>query len=178
MSIPNPEQAKIFHDDYAGLGDYVTDDTLVPYYNPADSGVMIQQGEPVLVQYGPSGENRVFLAQKPIRPGQIGMLHKYFTVDLPCDFSANVVLGQEIVWDIDDKEVKLVGDVTNGFVVGDASYHMSAKPMPHTPAVDGNDRVICATDASTKVRVVSRATAATITGTVGALSAPEEDEGA
>lgn len=170
MPITNPDQAKVFNDDYDRLGTYITDDTRVPYYNPADSGVMVQPGEPVLMQFGASGEEQVMMAQGPIRPGELGYLARYFTGDFPCDFSANVVLGAEVMWDLDNDVVSLAADVTNGFIIGHISYALTSKSALTKPTVDGNDRVICATSTSTKCRVIGQAnTAVTTKGTVVAL---------
>lgn len=172
MPISNPDSAAMFNEDYDILAEYVQDDSRIPLYNPSDSGEMFQPGEPIPVRWGadedPSSatddlECRVYMAQGRIKPGEIGMLLKYFTGDFPCDFSANVVLGEEVYWDVDNNVVSLEGDVTNGFVLGDISYALQANVLP---TVDANDRVICATSASTKCRVISRNAPATVKGTV------------
>lgn len=163
MPITNPAEAAIFNADYDILAEYVQDDSRIPYYNPSDSGEMVQPGEPLLVKFGASAEERVYMAQGPIRPGEIGMLLKYFTGDFPCDFSGNVILGDEVMWDVDNSVVSLAADVTNGYILGDASY---AIQIGVTPTVDGNDRVVCADANSSKCRVISRNEAATTKGTV------------
>lgn len=153
-----------FNDAYSKVGVYITDDSRIPYFNPANSGVDILPGEPFVMQWGASGEEIVVMAQDIIRPGKIGMVIRYFTADLPCDFSANVILGTDVYWDIDANVVSLVGDVTNGFVVGRISYSLSSKGS--VPAVDSNGRVICGTTSTTKCRVVSVVGATTVKGTV------------
>lgn len=166
MPITNPAQATQFNADYDRLGDYVQDDSQVPYYNPSDSGVLIQPGEPIVVQFGATNAEYVFWAQEAIRPGEISMVTRYNTVDVPCDISADTVLGTEVHWDIDNDVASLVGDITNGFLLGYISYPLPPEPQPWIPTVDGNDRVICATSASTVCRVIMINGATTITGTV------------
>jgi hypothetical protein len=177
MPISNPAQASVFNADYDIVGEYVTDDSRVPYYNPADSGVMIQPGEPVLLKWGAANNEQVFMAQGPIRPGEIGFLARFFTGDFPCDFSANVIMGAEVMWDITNKKVSLAADVTNGFILGEISYAIPSTPKPHRPPVDANDRVICATTASTKCRVISSTGVVAVNkGTVVILGEVDEDE--
>ena len=173
MTINNPAQKQLFHDDYEILAEYVTDDSFIPYYNPEDSGQLVQPGEPLVVQFGPAGEARVYMAQGPIRPGFVGMLTKYFTGDFPCDLSADAVIGQEIAWDTDDAKAKLAGDVTNGFILGDLSYHLTSHSTARRPTVNGDGRVIAATANSNKCRVISRNEAAQIIGAVTVLGAVE-----
>ncbi len=172
MPITTPATAEMFNANYDVLAEYVQDDSRIPYYNPSDSGVMISPGEPLLVRWGPITattaddadlEARVYMAQSRIMPGEVGMLLKYFTGDFPCDVSANVTVGDEVYWDIDNDVVSLVGDVTNGFVLGDVGY---ATHIGVTPTVDGDDRVVSATTASEKIRVISRNEPADTKGTV------------
>jgi hypothetical protein len=149
--------ASTVNEAYSRIGEYITDDSRVPYYNPSDSGVDILPGEPVVVQFGASGGPQVMMATDIIRPGKIGMLVRYFTADLPCNLSANVVLGDELMWDIDNDVLSLAADVTNGFVVGNASYPISSNSDEmEAPTVDGNDRVICGGTSSTRIRVISK----------------------
>lgn len=168
MPVTALTQATQFHTAYDRVGWYVTDDTRVPFYNPADSDLDFLPGEPVLIKWGASGDEEVMMVQDVIRPGQLGFLVRHFTADFACNFSANVILGDEVMWDLDNDVLSLAADVTNGFVVGRASYPLSSNPVGlDTPSVDGNDRVICATSSSTKVRVVSMPNVAVTTkGTV------------
>ena len=159
-------KATMFGDDYDRLGHYVQDDTLVPYYNPADSGVDILPGEPILIQFGAANAERVFLSNTIIRPGEISMVKRGFTADFPCDFSANMILGDQVMWDIDTNKASLAADVTNGFILGNISYAIDSTIKNQAPAVDGNDRVICATTASTVCRVISVDAEPTVKGTV------------
>lgn len=158
-------KANMFNEDYSVLGEYVSDDSRIPYYNPADSGVDLLPGEPVLVSW--QGEERVFMVQDIIRPGELGYLLRRFTGDFPASLSANIVLGDELMWDIDNNVVSLAADVTNGYTIGNAVYPC---PLPgETPTVDGNDQVVVGGTASTKVRVQSHVGAPTTKGTVAAL---------
>lgn len=169
----------LFNEAYDRIGEYVTDDSRIPYFNPSDSGVDILPGEPVLIKFGAANAEEVCLAVDIIRPGKIGMLVRYFTVDIACDFSANVILGDEVMWDIDNSVVSLAADVTNGFTIGNITYGISSKSSEmEDPTVDGNDRVICATDSSTKCRVISHAAgkASTTKGTVTILGTVDEEE--
>ena len=177
MPITEPTQASIFNANYASLGEYVSDDSRIPYFNPSDSGVMLQAGEPILVQWGASGEERVYLCNRPIRPGEWGELIRHFTADFPCDFSANVIAGQEVYWDEDNSVVSLVGDVTNGFVIGDLSWSIDPNIQNTAPSVDGDGRVIAGTTSTTRCRIVSRDAAATTKGTVTILALGNDAKG-
>ena len=161
-------EAAVFNTAYDRVGKYVSDDTRVPYFNPSDSAITFLPGEPMVRQFGVSGAEEVMLVQDIIRPGEWGYLIRNFTADLPCDFSANVILGGEVMWDVDNDVLSLAADVTNGFVVGNASIALNAKPEAlMAGTVDGNDRLICATSSSTVVRVISMPNkAVTVKGTV------------
>ena len=158
--------ASQFGDDYSSLGEYVQDNTLIPYFNPSDSNVDLLPGEPCIVQWGPANGERVFLCNTICRPGQVTMLKKDFTADFPCNFSANIIHGAEVMWDIDNNVVSLAADVTNGFIIGNASFALDPTIKNATPAIDGNGRVVAATATSTVVRVVSQDAVPTIKGTV------------
>jgi len=162
------EKAAIFNESYDRVSKYATDDMFAPYFNPADSGIVFLPGEPVLRQWGASGEEEVQLVQDIIRPGQWGMLRRYWQADFDADFSANVIIGGEVMWDLDNDVVSLAGDVTNGFIIGRATIALPSKSaIERAGTVDGNDRLIVATDASTKVRVMSmNPIAVTTKGTV------------
>jgi hypothetical protein len=164
---PAPDRNTIFNADYGILGEYVQDDQRVPYFNPAASDTLIEPGEPVVIQW--DGNEEVMQAQGPIWPGEWGMLVRYFTADLPCDFSASVIFGDSVMWDIDNKVVSIAADVTNGFTVGNASYHLDANIQNTAPTVDGNGRVVAATTTDTYCRVVVKPGAVTTKGTVAPL---------
>ena len=150
------EEAQIFNETYDRVGWYVSDDMIVPYYNPSDSAITFLPGEFVLRQFGGTGVQEVMMVQDVIQPGKWGQMVRYFTADVSCDFSANVILGDEVMWDIDNDVVSLAADVTNGFIIGRASIALSANAVGlDTPTVDGSDRIVCATSSSTKVRVIS-----------------------
>lgn len=165
MPSTAPEQAKQFHPDFASLGTYVQDDSRIPYFNPSDSGISIHSGEPVLVQW--QGASRVFVAQSEIHPGDTGMLLRRWTQDFPANLSAQSIFGAEVYWDIDNNEVALEADVTNGFLLGDLSYALPAGT--DVPSVDGNDRVIAAEIADTRCRVIGRDAEAVTKGIVTTL---------
>ena len=156
MPITNPAQAQMFNDDYDIIGQYRTDDDVIPYYNPPDSGQLILPGEPMVIEQ--ANAYYVYMAQGPIRPGQTGYLVRRFTADFPCDLSADVEAGTPIYWDPSDTDAsavgsaKLFGDVTNGFRIGFASYAYNKNVAP---SLGPNDRVICGGTASTMIRVVS-----------------------
>lgn len=164
---PAPTRAAIFNADYTNLGEYVTDDSRVPYFNPADSAVMIEPGELVLIQW--AGAEQVMLAQAAIFPGEIGMLERYFVVDLPANLSADVVLGDILTWDYTDKELALDADVVNGFVAGIAIWALDPNIKNKAPVVDGNGRVVCGTTASTKARIMGSPGVSTTKGTITGL---------
>lgn len=173
MPIANPAEAKVFNDDYPIMGEYVTDDSRIPYYNPEANNQLVLPGEPLLIKFGKTGDAQAMMAQGPIRPGAIGMLARYFTGDFPCDFSADVVMGTEVMWDVTANKVSLAADVLNGFVLGNISYALTSDNTNDKPDIDGNGRVICGTSTSTKCRVIGNANhAATVKGTVTTLSLP------
>jgi len=150
------EVAQLFNETYDRVGWYVGDDTFVPYFNPSNSAITFLPGEFVLRQFGGTGVQEVMMVQDAIQPGQWGQMARYFAADVACNFSANVILGDEVMWDIDNDVVSLAADVTNGFIIGRASIALSAKPVGlDAPTVDGSDRIVCATSSSTKVRVIS-----------------------
>lgn len=156
MPISNPTDAVLFAANYPVISEYVTDDERIPYFNPANSGVMILPGEPIpLVR---AGAQVVFLAQGPIRPGETGYLVRNFTADFPCILSGNVLEGTPIWWDTSVATVanpvgvaKLEADAVTGYPLGVASYVYFKKPLP---ALSGT-QVICGTTASTMIRIVS-----------------------
>jgi len=150
MTISNPSQAQMFSANYDALGQYLTDDDLRPFYNPPDSGVMYQMGEPVLLPEGAG--YKTYICQSPIRPGEVGYLVKRYTVLLPCDLSADVQEGQLLFWEPSSNTVQLTGDVTNGFTVGCATFEY-VKGQVYDLGAD--DRPICGTEDSTHIRVIS-----------------------
>lgn len=166
MPITNPAQRQMFNANYENLGHYLTDNERIPHLNPADSGELILPGEPILKQWGASGHRYVFMAQGPIRPGEIGYLVRNFKAKFPADLSANVVQGAELYWDEDESVVSLVGDVTNGYRIGYADYVLDPNLKNDGLEVDGNGRVICGTDESTHVVVQSQDSNTTTKGTV------------
>lgn len=165
MPISSPDKATMFNESYPIVGEYVQDDSRIPYFNPADSGVTVLPGEPLVVQW--NGDERVFMAQQKIEPGETGYLIRQFTADFPCDFSGNVVLGAAVGWDVTNSQVSLMADITNGFVLGNISYSPPVKP--DKPSVDGSGRVICANATSDKCRVISIEDKTTTKGTVTVL---------
>ena len=171
MPIDNPTQVEIFNDDYAQVGEFVGEGDLLPYYNPADSGNLIRPGEPILVAFGPAGEEQAFLSQGPIRPGDYGYLFRpgHWMADLPCTLTANVVFGQELFWDQTEDEVALEGDVTNGFLVGYAGYAIDPNAKNTAPSLDTVNRVICGGTASGNIRVISRDEVSRIAGSVSSF---------
>jgi len=173
MPITPPAQGAMFNEDYPIIGAYVTDDDRIPYFNPANSGVMVLPGEPLLIQRG--GLNFVYMAQGPIRPGEVGYLVRRFTADFPCELSANVLQGTEIWWDPSDTTAspaggaKLTGNVTNGFRIGVASL---AYDGHNPPATGAGGLPICGGTASTKIRVVSIDGVASVKGSYTTTAAP------
>jgi len=165
---PAPTRSAIFNADYTNLGEYVTDDSRVPYFNPVDSDSMIEPGELVLIAW--AGAEQVMLAQAAIFPGETGMLLRYFVVDLPCTLSADVIIGDILTWDYTDGELALDADVTNGYTAGIAIWNFDPVHQP-APAlgVDSNDRAICGTTASTKVRIMGSPGVSTTKGTITGL---------
>ena len=157
MPTPTPQKASTFNAQYPIIGKYRTDDDRIPYFNPEDSGVSVLPGEPMLIEQGDKDDGP--MAQGPIEPGQTGYLVRRFTGDFPCILSADVEQGTEIWWDTDvgstDHPVgvaRLKGDVTNGFMIGVASY---AYDGHKNPTLGINDRVLCGGIGSTHIRVVS-----------------------
>jgi len=168
---------EIFNPAVAHLGRYLTDNERIPHFNPSDSTVVIQPGELILKQWGATTANTsdtndtfVFMAQGPIFPGEIGYLIRNFKAEFDCDLSANAVQGDQIYWDIDDKELKLVGDVTNGFLAGMADFVLDPNLKNTALTVDSDDRVVCGTSSSTKLVIQSQDAATTIKGTVSAYA--------
>jgi len=171
MPIANPNEVTTFSTDYDAIGEYVGDGELVPYFNPTAPDRLILPGEPFLRAFGPASEEQVYLTQGPIRPGDIGFMFApgRWVADLPCDLSASVVDGQELYWDEDNSVCSLVGDVTNGYVVGYASWAIDPNVKNTAPSVDAVNRVICGTTTSTNIRVRSRDEVATIKGTISSF---------
>lgn len=137
---------------------YRTDDSRVPHYNPSDSGVDILPGEPILKLI--NGDQQVFIAQGPIKPGQTGYLVRRYTIQVACDLTADVPEGTPIYWDKDIATdanpvgiAALEGDVTNGFQIGVATY--AYDPNITDASVDGDDLVICGDADSTNIWVMS-----------------------
>lgn len=156
MPVTNPAQASTFNADYEIIGQYKTDDDRRPYFNPEDATTTVLPGEPMLIEEG--GDQYLFMAQGPIRPGETGYLVRRFTADFPCDLSATVEEGTEIYWEPSDDAgssvgtAKLVGDVTDGFRLGVATYAYNG----HTnPTLGSNDRPVCGTTDSTRIYVRS-----------------------
>lgn len=168
IKITNPAVPNALGGDYSKIGNYVSDDMWFPFHVPSDVATAFPPGAPILMKFGAANEEQVVMSKELIRPGDTKPVTRYFTADFPCNFSGNVILGDEVMWDVDNDVLSLAADVTNGFVVGLASYAYSSGPaVLEQPTVDGNDRVICATSTSTKVRVISLpGKAVTIKGTV------------
>jgi hypothetical protein len=158
MPITNPTRDDDgVYESYPKASVYRTDDERVPHYNEPDSGVMFLPGEPVLKEM--NGDQYVFLAQGPIKPGKTGMLVYRFVAEFPCDLSADVVEGTPIYWDKDEDDdaapvglAKLEGDVTNGYLLGTATYAYDGSVAPE---VDGDGNVVCGDSNSTKIWVRS-----------------------
>jgi len=167
MISPAPARSSGVNAPYEVLGEYVQDDSRIPYHNPADSDVMIEPGEPLAVTWG-AGATAV-MAQAAIFPGETGTLNRYFTGDFPCDVSANVLVGAEVYWDADTKKVSLAADVTNGFLLGHASWAIDPVIRNQAPALSAG-KVIAATTASTKIRVIGLTGATTLKGAVTPMS--------
>lgn len=142
--------AAMFNEAYEKVGHYVTDTEMIPYYNPADSGVDILPSEPLLLLLG--SDERAVLSQGVIRPGELGMVLMKYTVDLPAVISADVTVGTPIYWDFATKKAKIGGDVTNGWIVGYATFPVNQAADFAYP-LDANDRVIAAASGSTWIRV-------------------------
>lgn len=144
---------------YPIVSAYRTDDSRVPHYNPTDSGVDILPGEPILKLI--NGDQQVFIAQGPIKPGQTGYLVRRYTIEVPCDLSADVPEGTPIYWDKDIATdanpvgiASLAGDVTNGFQIGVATYPYDQSKV-NDDNVDGDDLMICGDAESTHIWVMS-----------------------
>jgi hypothetical protein len=156
MPVSSPAKAEMFNEEYPIIGRYITDDDRIPYFNPADSGLTVLPGTPLLITRG--GNSLVYMAQGPISPGETGFIVRRFTADFPCDLSADVEQGTEIFWDpLDDTAspagtAALEGDTAGGFRIGTASY---AYDGHKTPTLGSNDLPLCGTTASTLIRVVS-----------------------
>lgn len=149
-------QATMFNEDYPNIGRLVSDDERIPYFNPADATLTILPGEPVLVEMG--GDQYLYIAQGPIPPGKTGYLIRRWTMSFPCDLSADVPEGTEIYWDPAEDAgspvgtAMLEGDVTNGFRLGVATYVYDGHK---NPTLDNDDKVICGTESSTRIVVLS-----------------------
>lgn len=128
MPIPQPYKPEMFAEKYPIVGMYDTDDSLIPFLNKADSGVMVLPGEPILLEI--NNTYQVVMAQgpisgtgnQPIDAGQIGMGVKRFTADFQCDLSAPVEFGTPIWWNPSTMMAQLGGDVTDGFRIGFATF--------------------------------------------------------
>lgn len=157
MPISTPTLATRFGADYPKCGAYVTDTERFPFYNPPDSGVMYLPCEPISVVR--DGVLYSCVTQGRILPGETGYVVRRYTVDLPCDLSADVAEGTAIFWepsnttaDYPAGRAGLEADVTNGFLVGYATYAYSKTVAP---TLDGDDKVICGDEDSTIIRVTS-----------------------
>lgn len=166
---PAPTQKAIFNANFDILGEYVTDDSRVPYFNPLAEDVMIEPGEPVLFVW--NGGTHVMLAQRAIFPGETAFLDRYFTVDLPATLSAQVNTGDLVHWDFTNKVVAFAAvDTTNGWPLGTAIWALDPNIKNDDPAIQGTDSVIAGTTASTKIRVVVSPESRTAIGTVLTLN--------
>lgn len=170
-----PAQSSMFNEDYPVVGEYRTDDDRIPFYNPANSGVMYLPGEPI--RYNVGGIFYIYMVQGPIRPGKIGFIVRRFTADFPCKLTANVKEGTPIYWNPAETDAspagsaQLTGDVTNGFRIGFASYALDPRYKHTAPPMDGQE-VLCGTTASKLIRVVSLDGAAVAKGTLATTAAP------
>ena len=150
---PAPNRAAIFNADYANLGEFVTDDSRVPYYNPPAEDIMLEPGEPVLFTW--DGATHVMLVEAAIFPGETGTLLRYFVVDLPAVLSAQVNTGDIVFWDFTVKVVAAaLLDITNGFPMGVAIWARDPNIQNTPPTVQGTDSVVAGTTASGKIRVM------------------------
>jgi predicted RecA/RadA family phage recombinase len=163
MITPAPARSTGVNANYNILGHYVQDDSRIPYYNATAAAYMIEPGEPVTMTWGAGAV--VLLAQTAIFPGEVGMLARYFVADFPCLFSTNVLHGAEVYWDFTNKRVALAADVTNGFALGGAIWAIDPNIKNKAPALSGT-KVIAASAASTRVRVVGMLSPTTIKGTI------------
>jgi len=157
MPITTPQLAQRFGADYPRVGQYVTDTERFPFYNPPDSGVMYLPGEPVSVER--DGVLYSCVTQGRILPGETGYVVRRYTMDFPCNLSADVAEGTAIFWNPEDDNAdnpagraNLEADVTNGWLIGYATYAYSKTVVPE---LDGDDKVICGTEDSTIIRVTS-----------------------
>ena len=164
---PAPHRSTGVNEAYEVLGEYVQDDSRVPYWNPSDSDSMIEPGEPLPITWGTGAS--VAMANAAIMPGDVGMLNRYFTGDFPADLSANVLVGAEIYWDVTNKKASLVGDVTNGFLLGHASWAIDPTIKNKVPPNTAG-KVLAGTTASTKIRVIGLTGPTTTKGSVTVLS--------
>lgn len=156
-----PSQNTIFNASYEALSTMKSDGFTVPHYN-SSATLAIYPGEPILKNQGV--DPIVCLAQSLIRPGEWRSLVRHWNAIFPCDFSDDVKDGDAVWWDIDDEECKLEGDVTNGFLLGNATW--SAEPGQAITATT-DDRPVVATSSSTHVQVVNMVTPSVVAGTVG-----------
>lgn len=161
-----PAAASPILDAITPLSELKSDGFSVPHYN-SSATLSLYPGEPFPKTQG-SGAF-VALAQSLIRPGEWKSVLRFWNAVFPCNFSADVKDGDEVYWDQDNEVVSLGADVTNGFLLGYATY--SADPG-ETVTAAADDRVVVATSASTKVQVVCATHATTLKGTASALSEP------
>ena len=159
-----PNSNTIFNAPYEALSTMKSDGHTVPHLN-SSATLAIYPGEPILKNQGT--EPIVCLAQSLIMPGEWKSVVRQWNAIFPCDFSADVKDGDAVYWDFDDEVCKLEGDVTNGFLLGNATW--SCEPGQAITAT-ADDRNVVATDESTHVQVVHMITPSLVVGTVGDFS--------
>lgn len=155
-----PPSNAIFNEPRVALSEMRSDGHTVPHFN-SSATLTISNGEPIPKTAG--GSALVYLAQSFIPPGEWRSLVRHWDAEFPCDVSADVFDGDSVYWDVDTEKVSLVADVTNGFLLGWATYAVLPGQTPQA-AEDG--RVVVATATSTLIRVVATDVATTIKGIV------------
>lgn len=164
MPKTEPNINPVFNEPYEALSTLKSDGFSVPHLNASET-LAIFPGEPILKAQG--DDPIVCLAQSLIRPGEWKSVLRYWNAIFPCNFSDTVEDGDDVFWDIDDEVCKLEGDVTNGFLLGAATFSVE----PGETLISGaDDRAVVALDSSTFVQVVCRIGTSSVIGTVGNFS--------
>jgi len=163
-----PANNTIFNAAYSALSNIKSDGFSIPHYNSSPT-LALYPGEPFPKAQGAGAI--VCLAQSLILPGEWKSVLRQWNAIFPCDFTANVKDGDLVYWNIATEKAELVGDVTNGFLLGHATW--SCEPGQQITAAD-DDRPIVATSTSTHIQVVCAAVPTTTKGTVSILGVVDE----
>lgn len=163
-----PANTAIFNTAYTALSTIKSDGFTLPHLNTSAT-LALYPGEPFLKKQGAGAI--VCLTQSLILPGEWKSVLRFWNAIFPCDFSADVKDGDAVYWDPVAEKASLVGDVTNGFLLGHATYSVEPGQKITAPA---GDRLIVATVTSTHIQVVSPVTPSITKGAVTIMGEPDE----